>query len=66
MGNLEAAIDSAIDEMPDEFVTKRFLLQNKAEANGMFLTEYDSGKSIGAGTARRHKRKPQTGSNGIC
>ena len=46
MRNLEAAIDTAIDEMPDEFVIKRFLLQNKAEVKGMFLTEYDQEKVL--------------------
>ncbi len=46
MRNLEAAIDAAIDEMPDEFVIKRFLLMNKAEVKGMFLTEYDQEKVL--------------------
>ena len=46
MKNLEAAIDAAIEEMPDEFVIKRFLLQNQAEVKGMFLTEYDQEKVL--------------------
>ena len=46
MRNLETAIDAAIDEMPDEFVIKRFLLMNKAEVKGMFLTEYDQEKVL--------------------
>ena len=46
MRNLEAAIDAAIGDMPDEFVIKRFLLQNKAEVKGMFLTEYDQEKVL--------------------
>ena len=46
MRNLEAAIDAAIEEMPDEFVIKRFLLQNQAEVKGMFLTEYDQNKVL--------------------
>ena len=46
MRNLEAAIDAAIEETPDEFVIKRFLLQNKAEVKGMFLTEYDQNKVL--------------------
>ncbi len=46
MRNLEAAIDAAIEEMPDEFVIKRFLLQNQAEVKGMFLTEYDQEKVL--------------------
>lgn len=46
MRNLEAAIDAAIEEMPDEFVIKKFLLLNKAEVKGMFLTEYDQEKVL--------------------
>ena len=46
MRNLEAAIDASIEEMPDDFVIKRFLLQNKAEVKGMFLTEYDQEKVL--------------------
>ena len=46
MRNLEVAIDAAIDKMPDEFVIKRFMLQNKAEVKGMFLTEYDQEKVL--------------------
>ncbi len=40
------AIDAAIDEMPDEFVIKKFLLLNKAEVKGMFFTEYDQEKVL--------------------
>lgn len=46
MRNLELAIDAAIEEMPDEFVIKKFLLLNKAEVKGMFLTEYDQEKVL--------------------
>ena len=44
--NLEAAVDAALDEMPDEFMIKKFLLLNKAEVKGMFLTEYDQEKVL--------------------
>ena len=46
MKNLEAAIDATIDEMPDKFTIKKFLLLNKAEVKGMFLTEYDQDKVL--------------------
>ena len=46
MRNLELAIDAAIEEMPDDFVIKSFLLKNKAEVKGMFLTEYDQEKVL--------------------
>ena len=44
--NLEAAVDAAIHDMPDNFVIKKFLLLNKAEVKGMFLTEYDQEKVL--------------------
>ena len=44
--NLEASIDMAINEMADDFVIKKFLLSNKAEVKGMFLTEWDQEKVL--------------------
>ena len=41
MNNLEAAVDAAIDEMPDDFMIKTFLIGNRAEVKSMFLLEYD-------------------------
>ena len=46
MRNLEVAIDAAINEMADDFVIKKFLLSNKAEVKGMFLTEWDQEKVL--------------------
>lgn len=48
MGNVDAAVDKAIAEMPDDFLLKRFLTAHKAEVKGMYLTEYDEEKE------RRH------------
>ena len=44
--SLENAIDTALKEMPDDFVIKRFLLANQAEVKAMFLTEYDEEKTL--------------------
>ncbi len=44
--DIEVAVDAAIDEMPDDFLIKKFLLKNKAEVKGMFLTEYDQEKVV--------------------
>ena len=44
--NIEQAVDKTLDEMPDDFVIKKFLLMNKAEVKGMFLTEYDEKKIL--------------------
>ena len=44
--DIEAAVDAAIDEMPYDFLIKKFLLKNKAEVKGMFLTEYDQEKVL--------------------
>ena len=43
---LEEAIDKAIDDMPNEFVIKKFLLLNRAEVKGMFLTEWNQEKVL--------------------
>ena len=42
--NLDAAVDAALEEMPEEFVIRRFLLANRAEVKNMFLTEFDEEK----------------------
>ena len=34
-------MDAAIDEMPDDFVIRAFLLANRAGVKAMFLTDYD-------------------------
>lgn len=44
--NLEAAVDRAINEMPEDFLIRRFLLMHKAEVKGMFLTEWDQKKVL--------------------
>ena len=41
---LDAAVDAALDEMPDAFVLKAFLLEHRAEVKNMFLTEYNEEK----------------------
>lgn len=44
--NLKEAVEEVISEMPDEFLIKNFLLSNKAEVKGMFLTEWDQEKVL--------------------
>ena len=44
--DLETAIDLAINELPDEFVIKEFIVGNQAEVKKMFLTEYDEKKEM--------------------
>ena len=44
--SLENAVDTALNEMPDEFAIKTFLLENRAEVKSMFLTEYDEEKTL--------------------
>jgi predicted transposase YdaD len=44
--DLDAAVDAAIDEMPDHFVIKPFLVANRSEVKNMFLTEYDEKKVL--------------------
>ena len=42
--DLGAAVDVALDEMPEGFVIKPFLSENIAEVKNMFLTEYNEEK----------------------
>ena len=42
--DLEATVDSAIDEMPESFEIYSFLVGNRAEVKTMFLTEFDEEK----------------------
>ena len=44
--DIEQAVDVAISEMPDDFIIKKFLIANKAEVKGMFLTEWDQEKVL--------------------
>lgn len=46
MGNLEAAIDAALEEMPKDFVIREFLIANKAEVKRMCITEYDEARTM--------------------
>lgn len=46
MGNIEYAVEATLSEMPEDFVIKKFLLLNKAEVKGMFLTEWDQEKVL--------------------
>ena len=53
--NLESAVDLALAEMPDDFIIKKFLLSNRAEVKGMFLTEWEQEKVLEQ--ERRHSIK---------
>ena len=44
--DLDAAVDAALEEMPDSFLIKPFLLENRAEVKSMFLTEYNEEKTL--------------------
>ena len=42
----DSAVDRALDEMPEDFVIRKFLLENRAEVKSMFLTEYNEEKVL--------------------
>ena len=44
--DLNAAVDATIDEMPDVYMIKKFLIENRAEVKSMFLTEYNEEKVL--------------------
>ena len=39
-----AAVDRSLEEMPEEFEIRKFLMNNREEVKGMLLTEYDEAK----------------------
>ena len=39
-------MDRAIDEMPEDYVIRSFLVVNRAEVKNMFLTEYNEEKVL--------------------
>ena len=43
---LETAIDRTLDEMPEDFVIKEYLLAHRAEVKGMIITEYDEAREL--------------------
>ena len=43
---LDAAVDAALDGMPEEYLIKTFLMGNRAEVKKMFLTEYNEEKVL--------------------
>ena len=43
---LDPAVDTALDAMPDEFVIRSFLIENRAEVKNMILTEYNENKIL--------------------
>lgn len=48
---IEAAVDKALEEMPDDFQIKPFLMENKGAVKMSILTEYDEAKHL------RHTRE---------
>ena len=51
MGSLEAAVDAALDAMPDHFEIKDFLRAHRAEVKGMYLSEYNAERDREEGLA---------------
>ena len=43
---IETAVDKAIDEMPESFQIKRFIMGNRAEVKNMCLTEYNEAETM--------------------
>lgn len=46
MMNIEAAVDAALDHMPQEALIKKFLVANKAEVRQMCITEYNEAETM--------------------
>ena len=52
MKNIDAAIDYALDSMPDDSLIKPLIIANRAEVKRMFITEYDE-----AATTEKFKKE---------
>ena len=46
LNDLEAAVDLAIDQMPEEYQIRAFLMENRAEVKRMCITEYNEVKTL--------------------
>ncbi len=46
LNDLEAAVDLAIDQMPEEYQIRAFLMENRAEVKRMCITEYNEAKTL--------------------
>lgn len=46
MNIFDDAVDWALNEMPDDFLIKPFLMANKAEVKHMCITEYDESRTL--------------------
>ena len=44
--DIDAAVDRAVDEIPEGFLIRDFLISNKAEVKDMCLTEYDEAETM--------------------
>ncbi len=44
--NIEDAVDQAIDEMPDSYLIRKYLLENRAEVKNMCITEYNEAETM--------------------
>ena len=44
--DIEAAVDSALDDMPEDFGLKKLLIANKAEVKQMCITEYNEAEAM--------------------
>ncbi len=46
LDSLEAAVDAALGEMPEEYAIHAFLLSNKAEVKRMCITKYNEARTL--------------------
>lgn len=54
--NLEAAIDSAIDDMPRDFVIRKYIIGHRAEVKKMFVSEWTEQEMLQRDRNEAHKK----------
>ena len=59
--DLEAAVDASVDEMPEDFVIREFIIANRAEVKTMLLTEYNEEKVMEKERQEGHKEGKKEG-----
>ena len=64
--DLEVAVDASVDEMPEDFVIREFIIANRAEVKTMLLTEYNEEKVMEKERQEGHKEGHKEGKKEVA
>ena len=60
------AVDASVDEMPEDFVIREFIIANRAEVKTMLLTEYNEEKVMEKERQEGHKEGHKEGKKEVA